>query len=46
VVYSTIVYNCIETEELRNVWQSIPEKVDVLITHAPPKGFQDANGFV
>lgn len=27
--------------DLKSIWQSIPDKVDVLITHCPPKGILD-----
>lgn len=30
-----------EREELDIVWQSIPDNVDILITHGPPKGVMD-----
>jgi Icc-related predicted phosphoesterase len=30
-------------EELAKHWEKIPEDVDVLITHGPPKGFGDTN---
>lgn len=30
-------------EELREHWKQIPEGIDVLITHGPPKGFGDTN---
>lgn len=27
--------------EARRIWRNIPEKVDILVTHAPPRGFRD-----
>lgn len=30
-----------EREDLDIVWQSIPDDVDILISHGPPKGFMD-----
>jgi len=27
--------------EARRIWNLIPEKIDILVTHAPPKGFRD-----
>ena len=30
-------------EQLREHWEQIPDDVDVLITHGPPKGFGDIN---
>ncbi len=29
------------TSEAEQIWRSIPEKVDILVTHAPPRGFRD-----
>lgn len=27
--------------QLDNIWQSIPDDIDILITHGPPKGIMD-----
>jgi len=32
-----------KSPELRRLWSKIPSNVDVLVTHAPPKGFLDRN---
>jgi Icc-related predicted phosphoesterase len=35
-----------ESKQLKEQLEMIPEDVDILITHGPPKGFNDAQKFV
>jgi len=30
-----------ESDELAAIWKKVPDKVDVLVTHGPPRGFLD-----
>lgn len=30
-----------DSEELRAVWSRVPDNIDILVTHGPPKGFLD-----
>lgn len=30
-----------DTPEARRIWSQIPENTDILVTHAPPRGFRD-----
>jgi len=39
--YKAFTYNR-HSEELKAKWELIPEEVDILITHGPPKGFLDS----
>jgi predicted phosphohydrolase len=33
-----------ESEELKNLWEKIPEDTDILVTHGPPKNYGDQDG--
>ncbi|MDX8341744.1 metallophosphatase domain-containing protein [Draconibacterium sp. IB214405] len=39
--YKNMAFNLQRGEELQKHWQKIPENVDILITHGPPKGILD-----
>ncbi|CAJ0921932.1 unnamed protein product, partial [Mesorhabditis belari] len=40
-LFSTPPFYCEPGEETREKWAKIPDNVDILITHQPPKGFLD-----
>lgn len=35
------VFTYFDNPEAERIWSHIPEKVDILVTHAPPRGFRD-----